>query len=258
MASRAPLPAEGDASASQHKANTISQPTHTAINDSSRVFGLDGASDRNGALSPRPTAHARPVLICPGYNARALSRSPSPYRRKRTRSPSPYRNKRALDRSPSPYRHGRADQRQNARDPRTLPKRKASPPRDSRSEKRPHTDRSRQGERLPRNRTDEARLGTGYSRDPQDRTDRSHGKPLSYEELEHPTPVPGYQDGLLIDSQPQKSARERAVQSSGDSRARSAQIARDNQPNDVAMYVHLVFCLSKPLTEFQDKRTRRT
>jgi serine/threonine-protein kinase PRP4 len=222
MASRAPLSSEGDASDSQHKANTISQPSHTAINDSSRVFGLDGASDRNGALSSPCTAHTRLVLISPGYNARALSRSPSPYRRKRTRSPSPYRNKRALDRSPSPYRHGRADQKHTASDPRTLPKRKASPPRDSRSEKRPHTDRSRHGERLPSNRTE----------------------PISYGELEHPNPVPRYQDGLLIESQPQKSARERAVQSSGDSRARGAQIPRANQPKDVEMYVQNVFLCS--------------
>ena len=191
---------------------------------------MDGASDRNG-VPPRPrAASTRPVLIPVGYNARALSRSPSPYRRKRTRSPSPYRNRRALDRSPSPYRRGRADQKHTASDPRTLPKRKASPPRDSRSEKRPHTDRSRHGERLPRNRTDEARPGTGHPRE-------SRGKPVSYEELEHPNPVPGYQDALLIDSQPQKSARERAVQSSGDSRARSAQIARANQSKDVDMYV---------------------
>ncbi|KAF1947850.1 kinase-like protein [Clathrospora elynae] len=104
--SRSSPASEGEAIATtQHKANTVNQRNEPAINGSSRVFGLDGASDRR--------------------NYRALSRSPSPYRRKRTRSrsPSPFRKNRAPERSPSPYRRNRADQ--------------------GRPDKRHHTDRNR-------------------------------------------------------------------------------------------------------------------
>lgn len=144
--SRASSASAGQATAAPDKANTVSQPSEPAINGSHRVFGLDGASDR------------------PGYSSyRATSRSPSPYRRRRTRSPSPYRRARDADRSPSPYR-------------RRLPhhKRKASPARGSRPDKRLHTDPDRHGART-------ARAG-----------------PISYAEVEHPNPVPTFQHGLSL------------------------------------------------------------
>lgn len=48
MASRSSSTSEGEVVNTHHKANTISQRGEIAINGSSRVFGLDGTSDRNG------------------------------------------------------------------------------------------------------------------------------------------------------------------------------------------------------------------
>src|SRR5690349_19769003 len=147
MASRSSSASEGEVVDTQHKANTLSQRGETAINGSSRVSGYDGTSDRNGMAALGDLARLRPGLTKPGYNYRALSRSPSPYRRKRTRSPSPYRNKRAPERSPSPFRHGRNDRGHDGKESRSQHKRKASPPRGNRPEKRHNTDRSRHGDR---------------------------------------------------------------------------------------------------------------
>ncbi|KAF2133528.1 dual specificity protein kinase-like protein pom1 [Dothidotthia symphoricarpi CBS 119687] len=181
MASRASSTSEGEVVETQHKANTISQPGEHAINGSNRVFGLDGAADDHG------------------YKHRALSRSPSPYRRKRTRSPSPYRSNRAAGRSPSPYRHGRADRSHDD----DLHKRKASPPRGSRPEKRHHTDRSRHGDRRDRSYAGDAQAET--SRDFKETTARPYVKPISYAEIEHSNPVPNFRDGLSAHHRPQKS-----------------------------------------------------
>ncbi|KAJ8114186.1 hypothetical protein OPT61_g3876 [Boeremia exigua] len=178
MASRSSSTAEGEV-VDQHKANTISQRGETAINGSSRVSGLDGSSDRSG------------------YNHRALSRSPSPYRRKRTRSPSPYRNKRALDRSPSPYRHGR----DRGNDARSQPKRKASPPRGSRPEKRHNTDRSRHGDRPRQSYADDLRNGKSqpsFVKAIQDSVERPGVKHVSYAEIDKQAPVvPGFSDDVV-------------------------------------------------------------
>lgn len=47
MASRSSSTSEGEV-VNQNKANTTSQRGEQAINDSGRVFGLDGTSDRSG------------------------------------------------------------------------------------------------------------------------------------------------------------------------------------------------------------------
>lgn len=144
--SRASSASAGQATAAPDKANTVSQPSERAVNGSHRVFGLDGTSDR------------------PGYSSyRATSRSPSPYRRRRTRSPSPYRRARDADRSPSPYRRRLPN-----------PKRKASPVRGSRPDKRLHTDPGRHG------------------------APPARAEPISYAEVEHLNPVPTFQHGLTL------------------------------------------------------------
>ncbi|KAJ4322803.1 U4/U6 small nuclear ribonucleoprotein prp4 [Neodidymelliopsis sp. IMI 364377] len=186
MASRSSSTSEGEVVDTLHKANTISQRGETAINGSSRVPGLDGASDRNV------------------YNYRALSRSPSPYRRKRTRSPSPYRNKRAIDRSPSPFRHDRNDRGHDGNDPRSQHKRKASPPRGNRPEKRHNTDRSRNGDRQRRPYADDLRNGQSqpiFVKATPETTERSHAKPISYAEIDNQTPaVPDFSDSIVASS----------------------------------------------------------
>jgi serine/threonine-protein kinase PRP4 len=93
-----------------------------------------------------------------GYRYRDLSRSPSPYRRKRTRSPSPYRAKRNESRSPSPYRHGSGrGHARDVNDQRPPYKRKASPPRGDRPDKRHHADHSRADDRTLKSSHDESR-----------------------------------------------------------------------------------------------------
>ncbi|KAF9697188.1 hypothetical protein EKO04_004816 [Ascochyta lentis] len=183
VASRSSSASEGEVADSLHKANTISQRGETAINGSSRVSGLDGASDRNG------------------HRYRALSRSPSPYRRKRTRSPSPYRNKRATDRSPSPFRHGRNDRAYDGNDPRSQHKRKASPPHASRPEKRHNTDRSRHGDRPRKSYADDLRNGhsqPSFVKATLESTERPHAKPISYAEIDNQTPaIPGFSENIV-------------------------------------------------------------
>lgn len=200
MASRSSSASEGEVVDTQHKANNISQRGETAINGSSRVSGLDGASDRNGAIQPNQVAHLRHSLISPGYNYRALSRSPSPYRRKRTRSPSPYRNRRTIDRSPSPFRHNRSDRGHDSNDPRSQHKRKASPTRGSRPEKRHNTDRSRHADRSRNTYADDLRNGqsqTSFVKATQEVLERPHAKPISYAEIDNQTPaVPGFSNSI--------------------------------------------------------------
>jgi serine/threonine-protein kinase PRP4 len=140
-------------------------------------------------------------LTCTGYNYRPLSRSPSPYRRKPSRSPSPYRSWRANDRSPSPFRHGsRANRGSGGNDSQIYHKRKASPPRGSRPEKRrndrggsSHAGESRQS------------FQSGGSRLSKEVPERPHARPISYAELENPNAVPDFRDGLHTNGQPQNS-----------------------------------------------------
>lgn len=226
MASRSSSTSEGEVADTQHKANTISQRGETAINGSSRVSGLDGASDRNGRICP--LAHSRHRLIHAGYKYRALSRSPSPYRRKRTQSPSPYRNNRAVDRSPSPFRHGRNDRGHDGNDPRSQHKRKASPPRGSRPEKRHNTDRSRHGDRLRKPYADDSRNGQSrpsFVKATQGSTERPHAKPVSYAEIDNQTPaVPGFSDSLIAgDKNARQNNYPRTYEKS------SQQVTRDTQ-----------------------------
>ena len=200
MASRSSSTSEGEVVDTQHKANNISQRGETAINGSSRVSGLDGASDRNGVIQPNQYAHLWHGLISLGYSYRALSRSPSPYRRKRTRSPSPYRNRRTIDRSPSPFRHGRSDRGHDSNDLRSQHKRKASPARGSRPEKRHNTDRSRHADRSRNPYADDSQNGqsqTSFVKATQEVPERPHAKPISYAEIDNQTPaVPGFSDSI--------------------------------------------------------------
>jgi serine/threonine-protein kinase PRP4 len=203
----------------QHKANRANQRNDSEINGSSRVFGLDGASDKYG------------------YKYRPLSRSPSPYRRKTTRSPSPYHSRRPLDRSPSPYRHGGRSDRGHE-DSRSYSKRKTSPPRGSRPEKRHHADRGR-NDRGSQHRANEMRRGSlqsgGYDAR-KDVSERQYVKPpVSYAELEHTPAVPNFRDGLPSDDQ----AKNR--KNGGEQRARthhdtSREGARLNERQDIEMY----------------------
>ncbi|KAF2028014.1 kinase-like protein [Setomelanomma holmii] len=177
--SRAGSASEGEVFDTQHKANRHNQNIEPEINGSNRVFGLDGASDR--------------------HSYRPLSRSPSPYRRKPSRSPSPYRSRRALDRSPSPYRHTSRPERSHDSDAsHSYHKRKASPPRGSRPEKRPNTDRSR-NDRHPRSYAEDERNVPSHSGSRNERRnvpERPHVKPMSYAELEHPTAIPDVRESL--------------------------------------------------------------
>ncbi|KAF3037342.1 U4/U6 small nuclear ribonucleoprotein prp4 [Didymella heteroderae] len=228
MASRSSSTSEGEVVNTQHKANTFSQRGETAINGSSRVFGHDGTSDRNGMVHYRDFAHLRRSLISLGYDYRALSRSPSPYRRKRTRSPSPYRNKRAPERSPSPYRHDRNDRGHDGNDLRSQHKRKASPPRGNRPEKRHNTDRSRHGDRPRKSYADDLRNGQSqpsFVKASQESTQRSHVKPISYAEIDNQTPaVPGFSDGIIAgDRSAKQSDNGHRVERS------SQQVTRDTQ-----------------------------
>ncbi|KAL5379620.1 hypothetical protein DPSP01_008318 [Paraphaeosphaeria sporulosa] len=173
MASRASS-SEGEVE-HQQKANSISQSRERTINGSSRAFGGDGAADDYGR----------------SYR-RGPSRSPSPYRRKRDRSPSPYRAKRdtrQISRSPSPFRAAKGNGGSRNHDPRSHNKRKASPPRGGRPDKRPHTDRSRHNDHRPDAPYNDSRTAQGGPFN-----DRKP-KPLSYE-TEHPPTIPDFRDHL--------------------------------------------------------------
>lgn len=203
--SRASAASDGEAFDAQHKANRLNQLNDSEVNGSNRVFGLDGVSDNDGSVFHYKKSRPERSLTSSGYTYRPLSRSPSPYRRKdsrspspyrskrvadRSRSPSPYRNKRTIDRSrsPSPFRHGR-----ESGDSRSYTKRKGSPPR-GRSEKRPHTDRSR-GNDFRQNDGRRAPL-SGDSSGRREVPERPQAKPISYAELENPNAVPDFRDGM--------------------------------------------------------------
>ncbi|KAH7077699.1 kinase-like domain-containing protein [Paraphoma chrysanthemicola] len=185
--SRASSASDGEVFGTKHKANSQDQNIEPEINGSDRVFGLDGASDNR--------------------KYRPLSRSPSPYRRKPSRSPSPYRSRRAVDRSPSPYRHSaRVDRSHDSAASRSYPKRKASPPRGSRPEKRHYTDRNRDERPKPYAEDDHiAPAFAGGRGERKDMPERPQVKPMSYAELENPTAVPDFRNGLPTNAHLQKS-----------------------------------------------------
>lgn len=135
---------EGEIVETTHKANTSYRQQGPAVDNPSRGFGLDGASDLNGKTS---TLGKKILAEETGYNNRYPSRSPSPYRPKHDRSPSPYRarptgrghqnsnHNRDSSRSPSPYR-ARPSSRGHQGSITQSHKRKASPHRHGRPEKR--------------------------------------------------------------------------------------------------------------------------
>ncbi|KAF2661260.1 kinase-like protein [Lophiostoma macrostomum CBS 122681] len=179
MVSRESSASEGEIVEATHKANTAaSHSREPGIDNFSRGFGLDGASD----VKDR--------------HYRRASRSPSPYRRKIERSPSPYRRDR--DRSPSPFRHGR-DSRGLDSKPLPSHKRKASPHRHGRPEKRYNADKGRSHGR--RHQTyQEDRTGsrqTGSFKDSENGTDRTHNSRISYADTEPVNPVPSFRDQAL-------------------------------------------------------------
>ncbi|KAJ4994126.1 serine/threonine-protein kinase prp4 [Stagonosporopsis vannaccii] len=227
MASRSSSTSQGEV-IDQHKANIISQRGETAINGSSRVFGLDGSSDRSGKAQYTLYASLCYDLTVLGYNYRPISRSPSPYRRRRTRSPSPYRYKRALDRSPSPYRHGRDDRGYDGNDFRSQHKRKASPPRGSRPEKRHNTDRGRHGDSSRKSYADDIRNGQSqlnFVKGSQGTSEKPHVKPISYAEIDNQArTVPGFSaDVVLSDHSSKQNGHARGASTS------SQQVTRDTQ-----------------------------
>ncbi|KAF1959826.1 kinase-like protein [Byssothecium circinans] len=158
MASRATPPSDGEVFEPKQKAISNVHPTGRKINSSDRAFGYNKIDRASRRLSRSP----------PPF--RNTSRSPSPYRRNRNtpRSPAPYHHRRGVSRSPSPYRHRRIESRspspyrrpyEYGRDgginsSRSQQKRKVSPPRGDRPDKRQHTDRNRHDDRAPRSQHD--------------------------------------------------------------------------------------------------------
>ncbi|CAI6340320.1 unnamed protein product [Periconia digitata] len=168
-------------------------PTRLSVT-SRRARGPDGMSDDSR------------------YRNRSLSRSPSPYRRKRTRSPSPYRQKRNISRSPSrsrspspyrnrckdsrspsPFRHGRGGRQHDGRDSRSQYKRKASPPRGGRPDKRQHVDRNRHNDRRHRSQFDDVRAVLHSNHN-----DRRAHNPVSYADNEGPAAVPDFRGSTRL------------------------------------------------------------
>lgn len=149
------------------------------------------------------------LLTRSGSHRRALSRSPSPYRRRRTRSPSPYRRSRAVDRSPSPYRRSRGDRAQdNTGSSSHLPKRKTSPPRTHRPDKRHHFDYDRYNDQRRNTLANDARgisPSTVHEKERKDLPDRAYMKPISYAEVENPSAIPDFRDDLPVSTNTKKS-----------------------------------------------------
>jgi serine/threonine-protein kinase PRP4 len=185
----------------QHKANKVNQRNDSEINGSNRVLGLDGASDSHGSFTRYTEEFSRHRLTSIGHNYRALSRSPSPYRRKPSRSPSPYRSRRTNDRSPSPFRHGsRANRGHDGNDSHSYHKRKTSPPRGNRPEKR----RNDRGGSSHANETRRPFHSAGFGAS-KEVPQRPYVKPISYAELENPNAVPDFRDSPHINGQPRDS-----------------------------------------------------
>ncbi|KAH4004388.1 non-specific serine/threonine protein kinase [Parastagonospora nodorum] len=227
--SRASSASDGEAFDMQHKANRLNQHNDSEVNGSNRVFGLDGASDNDGYKY-------RPLSRSPSPYRRKGSRSPSPYRSKRvpdrSRSPSPYRSKRTIDRSrsPSPFRHGR-----ESGDSRSYTKRKGSPPRGGRPEKRPHTDRNR-SDRGSDFRQKDGRRAPPQSGDSSGRREvpERHAKPISYAELENPNAVPDFRDGMPANDRSQNPSNGNHQRNSHQARSRRHEQATAGGPQGAA------------------------
>lgn len=220
-----------DVSSGQHKANIASQHNDSEINGSDRVLGLDGAADSYGSSSRSDLRRRHQPLTGSDYRYRPRSRSPSPYRRRVSRSPSPYRNRRPVDRSPSPFRHNGGRNRGSERhDSRSYPKRKGSPPRGGRPEKRHHSDRGRND----RNVAFQAAGGRGGPNRSteypprREMLERTYVKPISYAELENANAVPNFQDAVPTNKRSQTNNRERTIKSGSENRPSAQQ--------DVEMY----------------------
>ncbi|KAH8732586.1 kinase-like domain-containing protein [Phaeosphaeriaceae sp. PMI808] len=237
---------DGDGPKTQQKANSVNQHSDSDVNGSDRAFGLDGTSGRP----------YRPLSRSPSPYRRKPSRSPSPYRNRSRRSPSPYRARRALDRSPSPYRHGRSGRGYDTNDSRSYHKRKASPPRGSRPDKRPYTDRGR-GENMP-----------PYPRAFNERREvsqRSYIKPISYAELDHSKAVPDFRNGIPTNDRYHKSSnggsqhdRPRHASSRGDNGSQVSD-AKPKEREDVIMKspTHDVDYTAAPVEETEPSEESR-
>ena len=196
MASRASSSSEGEVVENQQTGNNINQSGERTINGSSRIFGRDGASHQYSGYSEHRISR-QAILTGRGHKyGRAPSRSPSPYRRKRDRSPSPYRAKRDTrrdSRSPSPFRHGRGSGVPRTHDPRAHSKRKASPPREGRPDKRQYTDRSRHSNYRPEAQHEDAQSALNHGGT---YNDTRPSKPLSYADTDHSPTVPDFREHL--------------------------------------------------------------
>lgn len=244
-APRASSALDRDLSIGQHKANSANQHNDPEINGSDRALGLDGAADGHGSSTHPSSYRWHPPLTGLDYRYRPRSRSPSPYRRRVSRSPSPYRNRRAIDRSPSPYRHGGRDRGPE----RSYSKRKGSPARGGRPEKRHHTDRGR----IDRNSSFHAAEGRGapthskeYHNPRKEMLERSYVKPISYAELENANAVPNFQDAVPTNRRAQNSTntqREERANKTGNSRGSPT---RASAHQDVEMYGPLNLLLLPP------------
>ncbi|KAF1920837.1 kinase-like domain-containing protein [Ampelomyces quisqualis] len=237
--SRAGSASDGDTLDIQHKANKFNQPNNSDINGSDRVFGLDGASDDHGNYPANQTRHPRRGLTSSAYKYRPLSRSrsPSPYRHRPLRSPSPQRGRREADRSPSPYRHNKADRDGNDR---SYPKRKASPPRGSRPEKRHLTQRDRY-DRGSLHHIHDGRRGPQYASGHNARDQapvRPFVKaPLSYAEIENTTAVPDFREGRPTNGRPHNSRSDDHQRGRSHHTQAQALVAQSSQHHDVQMKI---------------------
>ncbi|KAF2748044.1 kinase-like protein [Sporormia fimetaria CBS 119925] len=149
-----------------------SRRQETAIdNSSSRGSGHDRASGRNG------------------YSYRGLSRSPSPYRARSDKSPSPYR--RGRSRSPSPYRRDRDVRARQEKAPRP-PKRRGSPPRHGRPDKRVFGEQDRTSDSRSSAPSHRSRLDQ-EQREARKDEQRPVPRPISYADNDRFEAVPSFQ-----------------------------------------------------------------
>ena len=250
---------EGDVK--QLKANTLSHSRReSAIDGSDSFFGRDGASDLYG--KGLASMLERYTLNRLGHNYRAQSRSPSPYRRKPSRSPSPYR--RTRDRSPSPYRHGRGNRSGGPDSRSSHNKRKASPPRPSRPDKRYHADSSRHDDRRLKAQYDDVSASPRQPGGQKDRADTGDRRStlLSYAEVEHPIPVPGFHDVPNDRSNIRQQDEQDympwvhtpdSAKLSKDAKPSRIAVARSGRSKDVEMQVNLFHEYFRPLTDANRK-----
>lgn len=281
MSSRRSSASDGEIVESTHKANTASShQRETGINNSSRGFGLDGASDWHGTATPFPLLSTPPSSVthhasCISgsfpfpwrgvqaktlleYNRRDRTRSPSPYRRKTDRSPSPYRRDRNRSRSPSPYRRDK-DRRGQDGKPAHSNKRKASPHRHNRPEKRYYSDGARHQGRQQQAQYNESRDGNRLSYDNANRN--------SHTDNERHNPVSSFRDGYEQGNGHKRDDAGRARHTGGPGSARLSGTSRPNGVADVEMsntgqtdfdYTSLATTEQEtPLNETREEKRRR-